>query len=145
MAKLIIYRGLPGSGKSTFAKSNVEQLRKLGLQVEHLEADMYFEDAKGNYKYDPTKIKEAHRWCQEQTKKFLGNGVTVIVSNTFTTAWEMLPYFRMLPWEDILVLVATGTYDNVHGVPPEVIEKMKKRWEAIPGEYTIVDDDAVAA
>ena len=144
MAKLIIYRGLPGSGKSTLAKNNVAALKKLGLQVEHLEADMFFEDAKGNYKYDASKIKEAHEWCQEQTKKFLGNGVTVIVSNTFTTAWELLPYFRMLPWEDILVLVATGEYENVHGVPAEVIEKMKKRWEPIPGEYTIVPDEVAA-
>ncbi len=144
MAKLIIYRGLPGSGKSTLAKNNVTALKKLGLQVEHLEADMFFEDANGNYKYDASKIKEAHEWCQEQTKKFLGNGVTVIVSNTFTTAWELLPYFRMLPWEDILVLVATGEYDNVHAVPDEVIEKMKKRWENIPGEYTIVPDEVAA-
>lgn len=144
MAKLIIYRGLPGSGKSTLAKNNVTALNKLGLRVEHLEADMYFEDAHGNYKYDPSKIKEAHQWCQEQTKKFLGNGVTVIVAGPFSTAWELLPYFRMLPWEDILVLVATGEYENVHGVPAEVIEKMKKRWEPIPGEYTIVPDEVAA-
>lgn len=140
MPKLVIYRGLPGSGKSTLARQNVDHIRSRGLLIEHIEADMYFTDAQGNYKYDPTKIKEAHEWCQEQTKKFLGNGVSVIVSNTFTTAWELLPYFRMLPWEDILIMVATGKYENVHGVPPEVIEKMKNRWENIPGEYTIVDD-----
>lgn len=140
MSKLVIYRGLPGSGKSTLARQNVDHIRSRGLLIEHIEADMYFTDAQGNYKYDPTKIKEAHEWCQEQTKKFLRNGVDVIVSNTFTTAWELLPYFRMLPWEDILILVATGKYENVHGVPPEVIEKMKNRWENIPGEYTIVDD-----
>lgn len=140
MSKLVIYRGLPGSGKSTLARQNVDHIRSRGLLIEHIEADMYFTDAQGNYKYDPTKIKEAHEWCQEQTKKFLRNGVAVIVSNTFTTAWELLPYFRMLPWEDILILVATGKYENVHGVPPEVIEKMKNRWENIPGEYTIVDD-----
>jgi tRNA uridine 5-carbamoylmethylation protein Kti12 len=144
MAKLIIYRGLPGSGKSTLAKNNVNELKKLGLQVEHLEADMFFEDAHCNYKYDPSKIKEAHQWCQEQTKKFLGNGVSVIVANTFTTAWELLPYFRMLPWEDILIMVAAGEYDNVHGVPAEVINKMKKRWEPIPGERTIYGDEIAA-
>ena len=144
MAKLIIYRGLPGSGKSTLAKNNVTALNKLGLRVEHLEADMYFEDAHGNYKYDPSKIKEAHQWCQEQTKKFLGNGVTVIVAGPFTTAWELLPYMRMIPWEDILILVATGNYENVHGVPKEVIAKMEKRWEPIPGEYTIVPDEVAA-
>tara|TARA_R110000868_G_scaffold250715_2_gene507472 strand:+ start:862 stop:1296 length:435 start_codon:yes stop_codon:yes gene_type:complete len=144
MAKLIIYRGLPGTGKSTLAKNNVTDLKKRGLQVEHLEADMFFEDAKGNYNYDASKIKEAHQWCQEQTKKFLDNGVSVIVSNTFTTAWEMLPYFRMLPWEDILIMVATGNYENVHGVPDEVIEKMKKRWEPIPGERTIYGDEIAA-
>jgi hypothetical protein len=144
MPKLVIYRGLPGSGKSTLARQNVDHIRSRGLLIEHIEADMYFTDAQGNYKYDPTKIKEAHEWCQEQTKKFLGNGVSVIVSNTFTTAWELLPYFRMLPWEDILIMVATGKYENVHGVPPEVIEKMKNRWEPIPGERTIYGDEIAA-
>jgi tRNA uridine 5-carbamoylmethylation protein Kti12 len=137
MAKLIIFRGLPGSGKTTLAKSAYRALNALGLRVEHLEADMFFEDKNGEYKYDHTKIKDAHEWCQEQTKKFLLNGVDVIVSNTFTRKWEIDPYLKMLPRDHILILVATGNYNNVHGVPNEVIEKMKERWEDIEDEVIV--------
>jgi hypothetical protein len=98
---------------------------------------MFFEDAKGNYKYDASKIKDAHEWCQEQTKKFLLNGIDVIVSNTFTRKWELDPYLKMVPPEDIIILVANGSYDNIHGVPSDVIDKMKDRWESIPGENII--------
>jgi Fe2+ or Zn2+ uptake regulation protein len=30
---------------------------------------------------------------------------------------------------DFTVITCEGTYGNVHGVPDEVIERMKKRWE----------------
>ena len=46
MKKLIIIRGLPGSGKSTFAKS---------LNCTHFETDMYFTDSEGNYNFMPQK------------------------------------------------------------------------------------------
>jgi len=49
---LYIVRGIPGSGKSTFAKT---------LGGNHYEADMYFIGESGNYNFDPTKIKDAHQ------------------------------------------------------------------------------------
>ena len=51
---LFIVRGLPGSGKTTLAKS---------LGSVHFEADMYFMEG-NEYKFDITKIKKAHEWCQ---------------------------------------------------------------------------------
>ena len=56
---LYIVRGIPGSGKSTFAKT---------LGGQHFEADMYFIDESGNYKFDITEIKLAHEWCQGMVK-----------------------------------------------------------------------------
>jgi len=138
MPKLIIIRGLPGSGKSTFAKEYLsifgELLESQGHPTVHIEADMFFEDAYGNYNYDPSKIKEAHEWCIEQTRKYLGNGIDVIVSNTFTSKWELDPYLGMNPPEDIIIYAMKNSYGNIHNVPDEVIQKMKERWEDIPGE-----------
>ena len=53
MKQLILLRGLPGSGKSTFAKS---------LGGIHIEADQYFMQD-GEYKFDASQLKHAHNYC----------------------------------------------------------------------------------
>ena len=139
MSKLIIIRGLPGSGKSTVAKKIVKTVQGLGEKSLHIEADMYFGDEE-NYAFDPKRLPDAHKWCQETVQGFLDMGYVVVVSNTFTKKWEIDPYLKMLPAHDILVLVATGKYKNVHNVPDEVIEKMQARWEPLVGERTLAED-----
>lgn len=119
MSRLILIRGLPGSGKSTIAGS----LRG----YVHFEADMYHIDEEGEYCFKPENIKDAHAWCQGETKRKLDSAHDVVVSNTFTQKWEMQPYLDM--GHGVLIIVAKGEYENIHNVPSEVIEKMRKRWE----------------
>ena len=120
-ATLIVIRGLPGSGKSTMAREfSTEGYR-------HFEADMYLTDETGVYQYDPPKIKEAHEWCQEQTREALGRGERVVISNTFVKRWELAPYLAMT--KDHTIITARGEWENVHGVPAEVIERMRASWE----------------
>jgi hypothetical protein len=52
---LYLIRGIPGSGKSSLAKS---------LGGKHVEADMYHLDENGNYNWKPVDVKKAHEWCQ---------------------------------------------------------------------------------
>ncbi len=120
---LVLIRGLPGSGKSTIAKSLYGFV--------HLEADMYFVDAVGNYQYEKARIKDAHEWCQRETKKYLEAGKDVVVSNTFTRRCEIEPYIKIADAIGITpnVLIAAGKFENVHGVPADVIENMRNRWE----------------
>ena len=54
---LYIIRGLPGSGKSTLGV-------KLCGEGNTFAADDYFEDDTGVYNFDPTRLKDAHAWCQ---------------------------------------------------------------------------------
>lgn len=126
MAKLILLRGLPGSGKSTFAK-----LLKSGNTI-HFEADMYF-DYYNNNQFDVTLLKKAHEWCQFNTKKYLNSGYNVVVSNTFTQEWEMQPYFDMAKelGVEVTVLIVENRHGNssVHNVPEETMNKMRKRFE----------------
>lgn len=124
--KLVLIRGLPWSGKSTKAQS-MEGFT-------HIEADMFFMD-NGEYKYDSNKIKEAHLWCQNETKKQLLNGNNVVVSNTFTRYFEMASYFKMARElnVEIQVIETFGKFQNVHGVPDEVINRMRERWEPFLG------------
>lgn len=122
--KLILIRGLPGSGKSTIAK----MYRRMGFH--HYEADMYFQGLFG-YNFDPTKLREAHEWCQKQTQNSLLRGYSVVVANTFTQLWELQPYLDMASdlGAEVEIIVATGNYRNIHGVPDEIIERMRERWE----------------
>ena len=122
---LVLIRGLPGSGKSTMAKA----LQQAGF--EWFEADSYHLNDEGDYCYSPANVRAAHEWCQRETFKALANGKRVVVSNTFTRRFEMEPYFEMAKTFGIEpnILEATGNWPNVHGVPAEVVEKMRQRWE----------------
>ena len=127
--ELILIRGLPGSGKSTMARSLVSE----GFL--HFEADMFFE-VDGQYRYDATRIREAHSWCQNMARQALAAGKRVVVSNTFTQLRELAPYFSMA--QNARVIEANGKWQNVHGVPAETLERMASRWEPLPGNHALM-------
>jgi predicted kinase len=122
---LYIVRGLPGSGKSTFAKS---------LGGVHFEADMYFVDENGVYNFDPTKIKMAHNWCMIQTQKaMVDEEPNIVVSNTFTQEWEMETYFKLANENGYQVysIIVENRHGgkNTHGVPDDKLQIMKDRFQ----------------
>jgi predicted kinase len=128
---LYIIRGLPGSGKSTFARS-------LNLS-HHYEADMWF-DKFMDGGFDPSKLGEAHGWCQQSADKAMAEGKEdVVVSNTFTQHWEMQPYKDMASKHgyQVKVLKAVGTWESIHGVPESAITTMRGRWEDDASEEII--------
>lgn len=126
---LYIVRGIPGSGKSTFAKS---------LGGIHVEADQHFM-IDGVYKFDGSQIKNAHNYCQGQTMAWMKvesdqiDTSKIVVSNTFTQEWEMESYFEMA--KEYGYKVFTVIIENRHGginehnVPEEKIEQMRNRFE----------------
>jgi predicted kinase len=124
MKELFLLRGLPGSGKSTLAES---------LGGSHMEADKYF-IYEGKYEFDVTKLKDAHDWCQNAVRVFMENkNKRVVVSNTFTQEWEMLPYFDLAEKHGYRVysLIVENRHGGVneHGVPEDKLEIMKNRFE----------------
>ena len=118
----LLIRGLPGSGKSTLAKRLVGG----GWADVYFESDMFFEKD-GVYRFDPKLLSDAHAWCLERATHWHNEGWRVVVSNTFTRKWEMEPYLEVDPYA--IVIVATGEYQNVHGVSDEKIQQMRERWE----------------
>jgi len=122
---LFLIRGVPGSGKSTLAKH---------LTSNVFEADHYFYDENCNYNFDFTKIKDAHKDCQDNVRCAMESGIPKIaVSNTSTQEWEMEPYMELAKKYDytVFTLVVENRHGgtNVHDVPENIIESMKNRFE----------------
>jgi predicted kinase len=123
--ELYILRGLPGSGKSTLAES---------LGGYNLEADTYFTNDDGEYNFDPSKLPDAHKWCQSMVEELMTENVErIILSNTSTQEWEMRPYVDMAEENgySVFSLIVENRHggNNIHGVPSESIERMKNRFE----------------
>jgi len=122
---LYIVRGVPGSGKTTFAKL---------LTLNIFEADHYFYDTNGNYNFIPSEIKEAHKKCQQFVEYEMESGTPKIaVSNTFTQEWEMKPYFELAEKHGYKVfsVIVENRHGgvNVHDCPEDKIELMRNRFE----------------
>jgi len=136
MKELFLLRGLPGSGKTTLAHS---------IGGTWVEADHYFLNENGDYEFYGSKLKDAHKWCQDSVEEamtwdehpeieFLSAGVSkIVVSNTFTQEWEMQPYYDLAEKHGYKVysLVVENRHGGVneHGVPEDKLEIMKNRFE----------------
>ena len=106
--------------------------------MSHIEADQYFVE-NGEYKFDATKIKLAHNYCQTQTQAWMqhdGEQINVnriVVSNTFTQEWEMDAYYKLAETYGYRVysIIVENRHSgiNEHGVPTDKLEQMKNRFE----------------
>lgn len=128
MNDLVILRGLPGAGKSSFA----ERVLRAQKMVNWFEADMFFEHA-GEYKFSPDKLPAAHGWCQLKVRTAMNEGLElIVVSNTFTTEKEMAPYIQMATECNyrVTAIIVENRHGNksVHNVPDETMQKMAARF-----------------
>ena len=130
---LVLVRGIPGSGKSTFANL-------VWNNYAICEADKFFYDKEGNYNFDASKLKQAHEWCQNEVETKMKDNQNnpqfypeIVVSNTFTQEWEMEHYIELAKKYGYMVftVIVENRHGgkNVHGVPDDTLEKMKGRFE----------------
>jgi len=120
--QLYIISGVPGSGKSTLARA----LIVAGLADRHYEADQFFVSGT-MYKFDPTKITEAHEWCMNQTWQAMRKCLNVVVSNTFTKDVFLKHYLDMArEYEyNVVEIVMKSKFKSEHDVPLETVARMK--------------------
>ena len=139
---LIIVRGIPGSGKSTFAKEIVKMFPDDSV---HWESDMFFMH-NGVYCWKPNKVHLAHRWCQQKVEKSFDAVDIVVVSNTFTTESEMKSYLDFAKENGISVQIVRmeNRFENEHSVPDATVEKMKARFVDMPNEIVVTAENNAA-
>lgn len=130
---LFLVRGIPGSGKSTFA-------HHIWNEYAICEADRYFYDKEGNYNFDPSKLKDAHQWCRNEVETRMKDHQVnnqfypeIVVSNTFTQEWEMEAYFDLAKkyGYQVVSLIVENRHggSNVHGVPEDKVQVMRDRFQ----------------
>ena len=130
---LTLVRGLPGSGKSTFANTITNKFSVC-------EADKFFYDKEGNYNFDGSKIKDAHKWCRDAVETRMKDNQAnpqfypeIVVSNTFTQEWEMDDYLELAKKYGYRThsLIVENRHEgkNEHGVPEEKLKQMRDRFE----------------
>lgn len=128
--KVVILRGVPGSGKSTYAKS----LYLEPLSGWTVSADHYMVEAAGVYSFDPAKLPRCHALCLKSFLELVRGGErNVIVDNTNVTAAEIAPYYALAEAygydASIVTLRASAmecSWRNIHGVPAGTIARMEK-------------------
>ena len=128
MLELHLVRGLPGSGKSTFAK----QWLYNHPHTFHWEADQFVPRGSGDeYLYKKEDAGFYHARCLACTFSSLISGTNCVVSNTFTQYWEIAPYIDIAnrAKAKLFIHICREDYGTKHPIPPEVIQLMKERWE----------------
>jgi tRNA uridine 5-carbamoylmethylation protein Kti12 len=133
MKQVVILQGIPGSGKSTLAKKLCTLVLKRGKTCVIVSVDHYFEK-NGFYKFNPTKLPEAHDECALKFREAIQKSVNlIIVDNTNIVSFRMIPYIQFAKKYQYRVSLNRLEIDshmafkrNIHSVPYETIRRMNR-------------------
>jgi len=127
-AKLVIIRGLPGSGKSSLAK----QIRSdyPGYFI-HYENDQGLYNDSCRYEWSQGRYKVAVKKCFDNTVIALSCNVNVIVANCFLTNKSIERYAKLVPIDNLFIIEATNNFESIHGVSEKLKNDMRNRFEKL--------------
>ena len=130
---LIIMRGLPGSGKSTFVKENFPDAVVCS-------ADSFFVNEDGEYIFENWKLQQAHQHCfRTFIEAITSDAEIIVIDNTNTCRWEYENYVFMAEKFSYRIRIIRMNFAesdiplfgkrNIHGVPELKINQMFERFE----------------
>ena len=125
---LYLIRGLPGSGKSTFAATLART-----LDCDHWEHDKYLYTEEGEYLWTEKRMAYAYRQCLRDTEETMERQEPVVVSNVFPTAKSLKNYRKLAEkygYQVTYIVVENrrgGT--NIHDVPQEALDNMREAFQ----------------
>lgn len=125
---LYLIRGLPGSGKSTFAATLADS-----LDCNHYEHDQYLFTEEGEYLWTEKRMAYAFRQCLRDTEATMIEGEPVVVSNVFPTGRAMKNYRKLAEkygYRITYIVVENRRGGvNIHNVPEEALADMRKAFQ----------------
>ena len=124
--KAAFIRGLPGSGKTTYADKIINARSAEGRHTFHYESDMFFTSDSGVYTFNASLLLQAH--------------------NSFIRRKDIQPYLNKCaetPNTEFRILRINTQYQSVHDVPESTMEKMRRRYVSIDGECIINDSELI--
>ncbi len=96
MKRLIILRGLPGSGKSTYASDLVAKHKDFQKEAPLIINADSFLMADGEYFHTVERSRDAHLRCmREFVSGVVARHELIVIDNTNTSALEMVPYVKV--------------------------------------------------
>ena len=124
---LVLMRGIPGAGKSTYTAKHFPNALVLGT-------DRCFRRPDGSYRFDAARLPDAHEACLQQFQVALAAGRTPIVVDKCNLTWKAIePYAlaaRRARYElRVITLVADPLAcwrRNAHRVPREKVLELAK-------------------
>lgn len=126
---IYVFRGLPGSGKSTAAKQLAAAIGGI-----HIEADAFLYNEEGVYEWTHERHSAALARVQAEAREALTSGKPVVLAQVFPTHASM-QWVRNLSAEfgaPLFIATMRGIHGSIHNVPQDVVADMAARFKDIP-------------
>ncbi|KAE9160256.1 hypothetical protein PF005_g31720 [Phytophthora fragariae] len=132
----VIMRGLPGSGKTTFAQEVARYAATVDFRASICSADLFFQRG-GSYVFDASRLWEAHRSCYEQCRELLcrspDRGVDIVIVDNCNLRMDDFERYQDMHIPSDKLAVAAFECPPGIAEATQLLERANRVGHAIPG------------